>query len=138
MKARSRFAGSRRGDAPIGAVSAILLVLLLLGAYVIYAWFPGWWDYMAVREIAQTTVRDWGNHAQKKRAVARFEAELKRKEVSLEITPEVCDFIEEGDQYAVKCEWTHYAYYPGTDYYKAFDAYVYATADDVEARYTPR
>ena len=82
-------------------------------------------------------MRDWYNHTKKDRAIARFEADLKRKEVSLDISPEVCEFIDNDGEYSVKCQWTHYAYYPGTNYYKAFDAYVFATADDVQASYTP-
>ncbi len=128
---------SRRGEGAIGGVAAVLLVLLAAAAYVVYAWFPVYWDFMAVKEISLTTVRDWSNHNSEKKAKARFAAELKRKDVSVDITPDVCKFIDRKGVYELECNWTMYAYYPGTSYYKAFDAWVHATHDAAQGDLSP-
>ena len=125
----------RRGDAPIGAVSAIGLVVIAAAAYIGFALAPVWFDYLAVKEICRTVVLDWVNHDSLAQAKARFNAELKRKNVSTDIEERHCNFVDRSGAWEVDCSWVQVAYYPGTDYFKTFPLRVHVAYVDGDARY---
>lgn len=127
----------RRGENAMGAVGGLFVAVVVAVCYLAWSWFPAYWDYMAMKEIAQTTVRDWTNHENVEKAKARLEAELKRKDVSSDVTLQACNFVDKKGAYELQCAWTTYAYYPGTSYYKAFDGWVNATFSDTEGGFGP-
>lgn len=126
----------RSGESAMGAVGGLFLAVILAVSYIAWAWFPTYWDWMAVKEISTTVVRDWTNHENLDKAKARFESELRRKDVSTDITPDVCKFIDRKGAYELECSWTSYAYYPGTSYYKAWDCWVKSNFDGAEGEIT--
>ena len=135
-----RTLSSRRGENALGALGAggvALLLLLALVCYIAFAWFPSWWDYMAMREITVTVARRFSEHSEVEKSKVEFASQLRAKDVSEEISPEVCDFVESGDTLTLHCAWTSYAYYPGTEYYKAFAANITANVVGAEGSYGP-
>jgi hypothetical protein len=110
----------RGGAAPIGGVAAVGLIIMIAGAYLGYTFMPVWFDHMAMKEITRTVVLDWANHEQEPQARMRLNAELKRKNVSMDIEEKNCTFHDNKGAWEVDCFWKQYAYYPGTDYYKIF------------------
>lgn len=123
----------RRGEGALGAVAVVGLLIIAATSYVAYTLVPVWFDYLAVKEICRTVVLDWVNHENAGQAVARFNAELRRKGISEDITVEDCRFVDEKGAYEVACSWTQYAYYPGTDYYKTFPLDVHVVFEDGKA-----
>ena len=118
----------RGGDSTIDGVGGIGLVLLIIAAYLAWSWVPVWIDQMAVREIASNALLEWADDRDLSRAKAHFLYQLEHKGVSDDPDVSDCRFTgrSEGD-YRVDCAWTRYAYYPGTDYYKAFPLRVRVT-----------
>lgn len=125
----------RRGEGAMGFVGGVFLLIVVAAAYLAWAWFPAYWDWMAMKEIATTVVRDWTNHENEDRARQRLTAELRRKDVSDDVSVEDCTFSDNKGKYEVECSWTAYAYYPGTSYYKTFDAWVWSNFDGAEGSF---
>jgi len=127
----------RRGEGGIGAVAAVSLILLALVGYVAMAWVPVWFDFLAAREICSTVVLDWENHQELRQAQGRFQEEHRRKGISDDLTLDDCQFVDKINEYEVDCDWTQYAYYPGTDYYKAFPLSVHVRLEGGKAVVVP-
>lgn len=124
----------RQGDAPIGAVAFVMLVLLIAAGYIAWALVPVWIDYLGVQEITRTVVLDWANHDTLRLAKARFDAELHRKHISeSSVVRDDCDFVNNAGAWEVDCAWTQVAYYPGTKYFKSFPLRVHVRYQDGKA-----
>lgn len=125
---------SRRGDSAIGGVAVLGILVLAAAAYLGFTFAPVWFDYLAMKEIGGTVVLDWSNHENQDQARARLNHELERKGVSKDLSEKHCRFIDKASAYEVDCAWTQYAYYPGTDYYKAVPLRVHVALVDGKAK----
>jgi hypothetical protein len=134
MSLHRPLATSRRGDSAIGGVAVVGILLMAAAAYLGFTFAPVWFDYLAVKEIGGTVVLDWVNHESEDQARARLLTELERKGVSKDLDEKKCRFIDKAAAYEVDCAWTQYAYYPGTDYYKAVPLRVHVALVDGKAR----
>lgn len=134
MVLRRRPSTSRRGDSAIGGVAVLGLLIMAAGAYLGFTFAPVWFDYLAMKEIGGTVVLDWGNHENEDQARTRLNQELERKGVSQDVSEKSCRFIDKSAAYEVDCVWTQYAYYPGTDYYKAIPLRVHVALADGKAK----
>ena len=108
----------------------ILFLGLVAGLVLAYVFVPPWLVYVKMQEITESVVLDWEGLNEGK-ARRRLPEELRRQEVPEYITPEMCEFKQDGKNKEVSCYWEIDVYYPYTDYFKTLSFETWAMHDGV-------
>jgi hypothetical protein len=117
----------RRGR--VNILSVLLLLALVGGSYVGYAWVPVLLSYWDGKESINRAASKWYAAASEQAGRTSLDHDIAAK--GLNIDPKTqCEFTQQKDNFTVWCAWEEYAYYPGTKAYKTFPFSVTTTCSN--------
>ncbi len=93
----------RRGRSSLGS---FMLIIIMVGAIAGYFYFPKWWDFMEMKEIARLAAAEWHVNENKAKARQKLTYTMENREIPLYIPDDACSFSERDKQRTIECAWT--------------------------------